>query len=303
MPTLCLGEALVDLVCETPVDALAQAPAFVPHFGGATANVAVTAARHGAAVQLAGGCGDDPWGAWLRDRLAAEGVGLDHFRLVPGTATPVAFVTVDARAQPSFLIHGDAIGAGVQAIADELPAAVQDADALFLASNTLVGATERELTMAARDRALELGRPVVFDPNLRLHRWESTAHAVEAARACVRGAFLVKCNAEEGYLLTGERDPARAAEGLLAGGARHAVVTRGSDGALLRGGGLRLDVPGVPARPVDTTGAGDALVGVLLARLAASGFYPPAMAAALPEAVAYAARATERWGAVGAAPA
>ncbi|MBI5106486.1 MAG: carbohydrate kinase, partial [Solirubrobacterales bacterium] len=35
MRTLCLGEALVDLVCEQPAASLAQAPAFVPHPGGA----------------------------------------------------------------------------------------------------------------------------------------------------------------------------------------------------------------------------------------------------------------------------
>lgn len=44
MPVLCLGEALVDLVCEHPVSALTDADAFVTHFGGATANVAVNAA-------------------------------------------------------------------------------------------------------------------------------------------------------------------------------------------------------------------------------------------------------------------
>src|SRR3712207_2891942 len=62
--TLCLGEALVDLVCERPVSGLAQADAFVPHFGGATANVCVTAARLGGDVALAGGAGDDGWGHW-----------------------------------------------------------------------------------------------------------------------------------------------------------------------------------------------------------------------------------------------
>jgi len=66
--TLCLGEALVDLICEYPVSDLADAHAFVPHFGGAVANVAVVAARAGASVALAGGAGDDAWGRWLRDR-------------------------------------------------------------------------------------------------------------------------------------------------------------------------------------------------------------------------------------------
>jgi fructokinase len=40
------------------------------------------------------------------------------------------------------------------------------------------------------------------------------------------------------------------------------------------------------------------LTGVLLARLAATGFYPAAVAAALPEAVAESARACERWAAL-----
>jgi sugar/nucleoside kinase (ribokinase family) len=75
-------------------------------------------------------------------------------------------------------------------------------------------------------------------------------------------------------------------------------VTRGPKGALLRGGGMRMDVPGAKAVPVSTVGAGDAFCGVLLGRLAATGFYPPAIAAALPDAVQESARAVERWGAL-----
>jgi fructokinase len=96
---------------------------------------------------------------------------------------------------------------------------VAECDALFFTSNTLVGERERALTLAARDRALELGKPVVVDPNLRLHRWDTPARAASEARDLVKGAFLVKCNAEEARLLTGEDDAGRAAEGLLAMGA------------------------------------------------------------------------------------
>jgi fructokinase len=139
---------------------------------------------------------------------------------------------------------------------------------------------------------------VVFDPNFRVHRWPSPARAADVSRELVRGAFLVKCNAEEARLLTGERDPEAAAAGLLAGGARHAVITLGAEGALLRGGRMRLEVPAPAVRPIDATGAGDALMGVLLARLGETDYYPSAIAAALPDAVAEATRATERWGAL-----
>ena len=296
--TLLLGEALVDLICERPVDRLTDADAFVPHFGGAVANVAVTAARRGARVELAGGAGDDPWGRWLRERLAAEGVGLEWFALREGLATPVAFVAVDGGGEPSYVIYGDAIRAAVEALEDRLLGAVEACDAAFFTSNTLVGEAERELTLKARDRAIELGKPVLVDPNLRVHRWNSPGEAASEARALVKGTFLLKLNGEEARLLSGEEDPRKAADGLLAMGAQHVVITLGAAGALLRGGGLKADVPAKPLKPLSTVGAGDAFMGTILAGLAATDFYAPAIAAALRDAVAEGGAATQRWGAV-----
>jgi fructokinase len=295
--TLCLGEALVDLVCERPASGLAEADSFVPHFGGAVANVTVSAARVGATVALAGGAGDDAWGAWLAARLASEGVELEWFELIEDLATPIAFVVVDDQGEPSYAIYGEGIGALIVASGPRLDEAVEKCDALFFSSNTLAGEEERALTLRARERALELDRPICFDPNLRLHRWDSMDRAVESTLTCVPGALLVRCNRDEAELLTGESDAAAAAEALVAAGARMAVVTLGPDGAVLRGE-VEADVPGRPANVVSTVGAGDALMGVLLGRLSLAGFDPPALAPALTEAVEVAARATERWGAV-----
>jgi sugar/nucleoside kinase (ribokinase family) len=294
---LCLGEALVDLICEQPIADLAQAPAFVPHFGGAVANTAVVAARAGAHVALAGGAGEDDWGHWLRDRLETEGVDLSLFELIEGRHTPVAVVAVNAAGEPRYQIYGDSIATIVHALGRRLEEAIEGSAALFFSSNTLVGSEERAMTMQARELALELERPVIFDPNLRLHRWSSHADAAASANACVPGALLVRCNQPEAELMTGEADPNRAALALLKAGARMAVITLGSGGAMLRGE-LRADAPGGPAEVVSTIGAGDVLMGFLLGRLAVTGFYPSAVAAGLPEAVVRAARACERWGAL-----
>jgi fructokinase len=295
--TLCLGEALVDMICERRVRGLDEADSFVPHFGGATANVAVMAARSGGGVALAGGAGDDAWGAWLRDRLSESGVELEWFTLMRGQHTPVAFVTIDGAGDASYQVYGDAISLALDAVAERLPAAVEACDGLFFSSNTLVAERERSLTMDARERALKLRRPVIFDPNLRLNRWPSPEEAAVAARACIPGAKLVRCNREEAELLTGEGDADAAARALVEAGAELVVVTLGAQGAILRGA-LDADVAGVPARLVSTVGAGDAATGVLLARLSQAGYYAPAVAAALPEAMAEGARACERWGAV-----
>jgi fructokinase len=225
-------------------------------------------------------------------------VGLEWFRLVEGLPTPIAIVTVGHGGEPSFALYGAGIEKVIEAVGPFLSEAVAACEAFFFSSNTLVSEAERELTMAAREQALALGLPVVFDPNVRLHRWDGPGRVMTVAGECIRDAFLVKCNQAEARLLTGEDDPEAAAESMVAGGAQHVVITLGAAGAILRGA-LRADVPGEPAAVIDSTGAGDAFLGVLLARLSSSDFYAPALAAALPDAVEAGARATERWGAVG----
>jgi fructokinase len=293
MRTLCFGEVLVDLVCEHPVDSPSQADAFVPRFGGDVANAAVTAARAGAEVALAGAAGNDAWGAWLRDRLAREGVALDWFALLDGVSTPLAFVTVDSGGEPTFAFYGDSASAGVR-----LGEGLAACDAFFLTSNSLLDEQERMLALTARRRALDEGKPLVVDANLRPGRWAATETAVSVVRGCVPHATLLKCNRAEACLLADRADPADAAGVLLGMGAASVIVTLGAEGALLRGAGGTLDVPAVPASPVDTTGAGDAVSGTLLARLTASGYDSSVLADALTEAVIAAARVTEHYGAI-----
>jgi sugar/nucleoside kinase (ribokinase family) len=295
--TLCLGEALVDLICEKPIGSLAEADGFVPHSGGAVANVALVAARMGAHIALAGGAGSDEWGRWLQRRLSDEGIDLSFFELIEGSQTPIAAVAIGDDGDATYHIYGEQLATVAHALGTRVEEAVQESAALFVSSNTLVGAEEREVTMRARELALERELPVIFDPNLRLHRWRSRADAAAGANACVPHAFLVRANEAEAALMTGERDPERAATALLEAGARMVVITLGPEGAILRGE-FRLDVPGVPAQVISTLGAGDVLTGTLLGRLATSDFYPPAVAAGLRDAVVASARACERWGAL-----
>jgi sugar/nucleoside kinase (ribokinase family) len=294
---LCLGDALVDLIAERWIEGPAEAGAFVPHFGGTVANVAVAAAAAGAPVALAGGAGADPWGAWLRGRLVADGVDVSLFELNPERQTLLALVTVDRHGEPRYTIYGQAGETVVASLAGCVREEVERSAAVLLSSNTLVGPGERDVTMQAREAALEFERPVLFDANLRLHRWRSRAEAAACANACVPQALLVRATAAEAAVMTGEDDPEAAASALLKAGARLVVLTLGAGGAILRGE-LRADAQGVPARILSTMGAGDVLTGVLVARLAQTRFYPPSVAAALPAAVAAAARACERWGAL-----
>jgi fructokinase len=298
--TLCLGEALVEFIAERPVASLAQADRFVPHVGGTAANVAVLAARAGGRMALGGAAGEDPWGRWLRDHLAAEGVVTDRFTLLAGTPTQLAYVAVDEHGEPTYELPEPVTDTLAAALGDDVEAAVDEASGLFLGSNTLAGAAEREVTMRAREHALNNGKPVTLDCGLHLHRWSSRADAAASVNACVPGAVLVRASRDAAELLTGEPHPERAALALRKAGAEVVVITLGSAGAMLRAANrLSLDLapPPVPALR-STVGAGDALTGTLLAALERSGYYPDAAAAAFDDAVAAAAQACTRWGAL-----
>ncbi|HSJ17240.1 MAG TPA: PfkB family carbohydrate kinase [Solirubrobacterales bacterium] len=241
--------------------------------------------------------GDDAWGEWLRGRLADEGVDLRWFSLVDGLRTPVAFVTFDRDGEPSFQIYGDGIEACVRAAGERLPDAIGTGDALVFGSNTLVAEPERNLTLRARRLALDRDIPVLFDPNVRPHRWRELEQALELCRRLCEGAYLVRANLVEARSITGADHAADAATELVAMGARIAVVTRGGGGAVMRGA-ASADEPGVEVEVTSPLGAGDAFMGMLAARLAAGDWSPEAAPAALTAAVEAGARACIHWGAI-----
>jgi len=296
---VCLGEGLVDLICETPASSIAEADSFKPYFGGALANVAVAAARSGADASLAGAAGDDEWGRWLRERLEREGVDVSWFELLEGEQTPIAFASFDDDANPSFLIYGDAIEIAVAAIGPRLEEALDGADALVYSSTTLATPKERDVTLRARDLALERGVRVCLDPNIRPNRWGGEVEpAAAASRELIGGSYLVRTNLEESQAITGNDDPREAAAELAAMGAEIAVVTMGAAGAVIRGA-CEAELPAAEVDVVSTLGAGDAFMGTLVAGLAQRDWDPSRAGEALGPALDAAGEACMRWSALG----
>jgi fructokinase len=298
--TLCLGEAIVDLICERPGASFAAADRFAAHLGGVSANTAVFAARAGAPAAIAGAVGDDRWGRWLRERLSDERVDVSLLRPRAGEATQLAFVALDQAGEPEYRLYPAATPPLAGITTELIDEAVSRASALLITSNTLSEPAERALTMYARERALALGRPIVLDCNLRLHRWPSERAAVRAVRACLPGTQLLHTNGDEATALTGERDPDRAADALTRSGVRLVVLTLGADGVIVRspgGKGFSGRVEPVPVR--SAIGAGDAFTGTLLAAVATDrrADVDAAVQQALPAALRAAARACETWGA------
>jgi 1-phosphofructokinase family hexose kinase len=93
------------------------------------------------------------------------------------------------------------------------------------------------------------------------------ASGVALRRTLACQPFLVKPNADEAAEFG--TDPSAAAVALVAGGARHALVTLGPEGAVLASGSDILHARPAPVAAVNPTGSGDALAGGLLTALEA----------------------------------
>lgn len=215
--------------------------------GGKGANQAVVAARAGIPVRLVAAVGDDAAAADLRAQLAAEGVIGDGLRTIAGP-TDRSLITVNGAGENTIV---SLIGAA-QAFD---PPAAGALDGLAAGDMVLCqGNLRPEVTVACLERARRAGATTALNPS----------PVFPSAGFDWRLADLVVVNRIEAQQLGGADDPGEAARRLHAAGAGAVVVTLGGDGALLVADEA-CAVPAPAVAAIDTTGAGDAFCGMLVA--------------------------------------
>jgi fructokinase len=295
-PIACLGEAIVDLICERNLAPGDTPGPFVAWPGGALANVAVAVARQGSPAALLGGVGGDHWGDWLARGLESEGVSTRWLATLDSADTPVALVEFDRENEPSFQVYGEHIGPTMAATSDFLETAIGASQAVVIGSNTMVGETEREVTRRAVDLVRSAGRPLLLDPNYRPNRWTDRTIARDFCRELAAAATVVKLNQVELELITGIEEPRRAATDLAGMGPELVVVTAG-EGEIITAGAIEETFRPEPVAAVSPLGAGDAFMGGLAAGLAGLGWDFTRAGEALPGAARAAAAVCGHWGA------
>lgn len=256
-----LGDVMFDVVVRlsVPLVSGSDAPAVIRfHGGGSAANTAAWLAEAGAEPVLVGRVGDDERGRAARDELRAAGVDavLAADPALP-TGTCVVFVGPDGE-RTMAPDAGANDGLSDADLPDDLLVA---GGHLHVAGYALLRPGSRPAARAAISRALEHGMTVSVDPSsAALLSPEFLDHA--------EGAGLLLPNAAEAQMLSGGRDPERAARA-LATRFREVVVTLGAEGALWTDGHESVRADAVPVEAaVDSTGAGDAFAaGLLAARL------------------------------------
>lgn len=267
---VCLGEALIDFIATEASPSLADVRTFVPAVGGSPANTAVALARLGQPVAFLGQVGDDPFGRMIAATLARDGVNLDGLAFAPDVRTALAFVALDERGHPDFVFFRHP-GAD-QRFADDaaVDAALAGAACLHTGSIFLTDEPSRSSALRAMRAARDEGSLVSFDPNVRASVWPSRAEMLETIDEACTLADLVKLSAEDCTALT-DLEPIAYARALLGRGPTLVVVTNGGKGCLAVTRACTVNLPAYAVEVVDTTGAGDAFTGGLIAALLATG--------------------------------
>ena len=253
-----LGDAVVDLIPDGENHYLRCA-------GGAPANVAVGIARLGGEIAFIGRVGKDPLGEFMLQTLQQENVQTSHMILDPQQHTSTVVVGLD-NGERSFTFMVNPSADQFLQVAD-LPN-FQVNEWLHCCSIALINNPSRETTFEAIRRIKAAGGFFSFDPNLRESLWSSFDDMKQTVMQAVALADVLKFSEEELTLLTDTQTLDDAFEKITAlYPEKLIIVTLGKDGARYHLAGKQDVVAGKALKPVDTTGAGDAFVGGLLAGL------------------------------------
>ncbi len=265
-PTVvCMGEALIDFVPADGGLGLAQAARFVKAAGGAPANVAVGLARLGVTTGFLGMVGSDPFGDFLVDTLAAEGIDVSSVRRTSESPTGVAFVSLTAEGEREFMFYRHPGADTLLRPQDVAEDTVRACQMIHFGSIGLITSPSREGTLHAVDLARDAGRRVSYDANLRLDLWPSSAEAKEGLLSGLNRANIIKLSDDELAFLTGQTDPSRGVRDLWHDGLELMVVTMGKKGSFFATGDFQGSDESFVVETVDTTGAGDGFMAGLLA--------------------------------------
>ncbi len=224
--------------------------------GGKGANQAVAARAAGTTCAIVCVVGVD--GGPLIEQLRDHGVDVSHARCDAGDVTGTAVIMVDESGQNSIVVSA---GANALLTPEDVHAALAASDGDLVLTQ---GESPAAVVTAAADAASAAARRFVLNlaPVIPL-----PSHVIEAADPLI----VNESEAIEAAAMLGVDMRGRGGADLVRELARHArsvVITLGAEGAIWAASGVVGTSEAARVDVVDTTGAGDAFVGALVAHLA-----------------------------------
>ncbi len=198
-------------------------PHYLQGFGGDTSNVAIAAARQGAAAAYLTKIGGDEFGRMLLDLWRSENVDTDGVRLDKPARTGLYFVTHGNDGHQFSYYRADSAASRMTPADLDLDL-IRGARFLHVSGiSQAISASACETVAAAIAAARTAGVKVCFDSNLRLSLWP-----LERARAVIHGTvtssdyFLPSI--EDARALTGLEQPGSIVDWYLDAGAKTVLL-------------------------------------------------------------------------------
>jgi fructokinase len=266
MSLVCFGEALIDFLSDGK-----EPESFTKYAGGAPANVAVAAARQGVNASFCGMVGDDMFGHFIKSALARYNVNCDYVKVTDKAKTALAFVSLDDTGERSFSFYRPPAADLLFRADDFVETMFNTHSLLHVCSNSLTENSIYKTTIYALTQAREHGMHTSFDMNLRENLWTSLTHCTKRIWHVISLSDIVKLSHEELVFLNAQSHPeqplSHTIEAIIAANVKLLIVTDGKNPIHFYGQSYQssINVPDVNA--VDTTAAGDAFVGGLLAAI------------------------------------
>ena len=264
---LCIGEALIDMICTDKGKSLSDGEHFLKKAGGAPTNVAAAIAALGGNVEISAKVGKDPFGAHLIEVLKNFGVSTDAIKIDPNHFTTFAFVSLMENGERDFYFNRGADG-----MLDTEDVKAIDMSSFLIshfgsATAFLPGPLQSTYEFLL-SKAIEHHHFISFDPNYReLLFGNNKAEFIKRSLNFIQQANFFKVSDEEAFLISGKTQLNEAAEYFGKYNNGVFAITLGKDGTLIGIQGETRIIPSIPIKPVDTTGAGDAFVGAVLYQL------------------------------------
>ena len=265
---LCIGEALIDMICTDKGKPLSAGENFLKKAGGAPTNVAAAIAALGGHVELAAKVGADPFGDHLIDVMDSFGVSTKRMLHDENYFTTFAFVSLMENGERDFYFNRGADG---QLTRDEVDAIdLKEFSIIHFGSATAFLPGPLQIAyLSLLQKALVQDIFISFDPNYRSLLFQGNQQSfIDQSWNFLEHCHFFKVSDEEAMMLTGRSTVTDAVNDFMKRTRSVFAVTLGKDGTLFGLNGETKIIPSISVKPVDTTGAGDAFVGAVLFQLA-----------------------------------
>ncbi len=264
---LCIGEALIDMICTDKGKALSDGDNFLKKAGGAPTNVAAAIAALGGNVALAAKVGVDPFGNHLIKVMQDFKVNTQWMLQDENSFTTFAFVSLMENGERDFYFNRGADGQLSKADIDKIN--LDEFSIIHFGSATgfLPGPLQKAYTTLL-EKAIAKNIFISFDPNYRHLLFKNNTNTfIEQSNYFLNHCHFFKVSDEEAIMLTGKPTVQEAANYFLEHTNAFFAITIGKEGTLFGLNKTTTIIPSIPITPVDTTGAGDAFVGAVLYQL------------------------------------